>query len=262
MSNEENKPCQQPASLSNCRNRPITPDVNPDAQIAKIPVVLAEVEVCTDLEAKVTFPEDVLEIKDVKKQIELVQCRLLVPSNQLYIKGYVRKNIQYVTPVGRGLSNKCVDSDYRSFTVDVPFTCVTEIKDFITRPLDIHFDERKEFNFRVSQSLPKGYPEKDHYQSQDISQFNQGSQQFYNEIPYCDLLSSNIIEMDASTDRRPIQGGPEFEGVFRNVVEKMSVCFTLKLLQKQQVPLGGITGPTGPTGPGAGVTGPTGPTGP
>ncbi|WP_146815907.1 CsxC family protein, partial [Halobacillus faecis] len=253
MKDKENKHRQHSSNLDNCSNRNVQPDINFDAQIGKIPVVLAEIEVTTNLTANITFPEDVLEIKDIKKRLVLVQCRLLVPSDQLFIKGYVEKNIRYATPTSRWKRNS-VDSDIRSLTVKVPFQCTTKIDTFITNPLDIRFNERKEFDFLITQPLPEGYPEKDELMTSDLSQYHQESTQHFNELPYCHLISSHIIEWDEGTDRVPLQAGASFEGTMRNVVEKMVVKFTIKLLQKQQVPIGGgVIGPTGPTG----ATGPT-----
>ncbi|MEH7121548.1 DUF3794 domain-containing protein, partial [Neobacillus vireti] len=251
MSDKEKPSCQnfdQSASVDNCSNVNVPPDVNPDASIAKIPIVLAEIAVSTNLVANITFPEDVLEIKDIKKRVALVQCRLLVPSNQLFIKGYVEKNIQYVTPIPSAKWSKSINSKLRSFTVKVPFECVTEVKEFLTRPLDVRLNQRNEFDFFISQPLPNGFPEKDRLLTSDLSQFHQASTQFFNEQPYCELISGRIVEWDESTDRMLLPG-EEFEGTFRNVVEKMTVTITLKILQKQQVPISGVVGPTGATGP-------------
>ncbi len=90
--------------------------------IIKTPVVLAEVEVQINVDSFIKFPEPVLEIKAIKKQLKLVQARLLLPTNKLFLRGFVRKNIQYATP--RYSSFKAVSSDIRSLTVDVPFTCI------------------------------------------------------------------------------------------------------------------------------------------
>ncbi|MEH7886992.1 DUF3794 domain-containing protein, partial [Bacillus sp. JJ1609] len=249
MRDKENHNKGISANISNCPNRNVVPDVNFDARISKVPVVLAEIEVSTHVKANITFPEDVLEIKDIKKRVVLVQCRLLVPTNQLFIKGYVEKNIRYAAAPA-GWMRKSIDSNIRSLTVKVPFECTTSIREFITRPVDVQFNQRSEFDFLITKPLPEGFPEKDELLTSDLSQFHQASTQHYNELPYCDLVSSNIVEWDEATDRVPLQEGAIFEGTFRNVVEKMIVNFTIKLLQKQQVPIGGgATGPTGPTGP-------------
>ncbi|MCT8138285.1 DUF3794 domain-containing protein [Anaerobacillus sp. CMMVII] len=206
--------------------------------ITKVPVVLAELTVQVNMDAKITFPEPVLEIKDIKKRVKLTQCRLLLPTNKLFIKGVVRKNIQYASP-SRDIAESnaiSVSSDLHSYTVDIPFECVTEIKKFLTKPVMPEINSRQEFDFFIAKPISNGYPEKDEYQSSDLSQFHQESTQFYNELPYCELISSHIIEWDEAIDRTPLpHAAPIEEGYFTTMVEKMVLDLTLKVLQKQQV---------------------------
>jgi hypothetical protein len=77
------------------RNTPRQPKAE---AFIKVPVVLGETTVQIDMDACIHFPEPVLEIKEVNKKLKLTQCRLLLPTNKLFIKGFVRKNIQYATP--------------------------------------------------------------------------------------------------------------------------------------------------------------------
>ncbi len=87
-----------------------------------------------------------------------------------------------------------------------------------------------------SQELGHGFPEKDHLLSSDLSQFHQDSTQFYNELPFCELISSQIIEWDEAVDRQPLHGNAPFEeGYFHRIVEKIFLQFTIKILQNQQV---------------------------
>ena len=55
----------------------------------------------------------------------------------------------------------------------------------------------------ISTPLPDGYPEKDELLSDDLSQFNQQSTQYFNELPYCELVKAEIIEIDQSLNRKP-----------------------------------------------------------
>jgi hypothetical protein len=243
------------ASVQECDSIPVSPVCSPGGEtILRVPVTLAELVVRTNLEAKISFPEPVLEIKDVKKRVEIEQCRLLltgVPAGtdpftptdlQLFIRGHVRKNIQYATPhVIPGnfrCASKCVSSAIRSLTAKVPFECVTTIsaEDFLTPPQLPNFNSRAEFDFFRAKELGKGFPEKDKHLSSDLSQFHQVSTQFYNQLPFCELISSSILEWDEAVDRKPLRYNAGFEeGTFKNAVEKMFLEFTVKILQKQQV---------------------------
>jgi hypothetical protein len=242
------------AHVGECENESVEPITTPKGETTlRAAVTLAELEVKTNLVANIHFPDPVLEIKDIKKRLKIVQCRLLLPGFpeydsrgkfpferrdlKLFIKGFVRKNIQYATPCGHS-TEECVTSEIKSLTADIPFDCVTTIKakDFITPPQLPFHNHRSEFDFFRAQDLGKGFPEKDELLSSDLSQFHQVSTQFYNQLPFCELLRSDIIEWDEAIDRKPLPGKSPFEeGTFEKMVEKMFLEFRVKVLQNQQV---------------------------
>jgi hypothetical protein len=244
---EENKNhnnCKVTSDMIECSNQSFNPQVSIGKIITKVPVVLAELTVQLNLDSKITFPEPVLEIKDIKKRVNLTQCRLLLPTNKLFIKGFVRKNIQYASPSSEieTSSTKSVASDLHSYTVDIPFDCVTEISEFLSMPVMPEVNQRQEFDFAVAKSLPAGFPEKDELLTSDLSQFHQESSQFYNELPFCELISSKIIEWDESVDRVPLpNNAPINEGYFTTIEEKMVLDICLKVLQKQQIRISSST---------------------
>ncbi|WP_096155595.1 CsxC family protein [Bacillus sp. FJAT-45066] len=214
------------------------PVVSVGKVVTKVPVVLTEVKVQVNISSKVNFPEPVLEIKDIKKRVKIIQSRLLLPTNKLFIKGFIRKNIQYASPCNEieKSTKTTVASDLHSYTIDIPFECVTEIKKFWSKPIMPVVNTRNEFDFFISKQLPTGYPEKDQYQSSDLSQYHQESSQYYNELPYCELVSSCIIEWDEATDRTTLPyEAPLDEGIFTKLEEKMVLDLTLKVLQNQQI---------------------------
>ena len=222
------------ASLTECSNVPIAPKISCGNVYVKIPVVLAEVKVQIDMEAIISFPERVLEIKDVKKRLKLVQCRLLLPTNKLFLKGYVRKNVQYATPTSSTAT--AVASSLHSLTIDVPFQCVTPL-DYLTPPVLPVQNRRDEFEFFTATPLPSGFPSKESLLSGDLSQFDQISEEFFNELPYCELISAQYTEFDEALnrDRTEVAGAPFEEGTFAVMEEKMVVDLTLKVLQNQQL---------------------------
>ncbi len=237
----------QSASRNECANVP-TPDVGPSANL---PVTLADIIVSDHLVANIHFPDPVLEIKDIKKRVKIIQCRLLIgPTDNpevtlaagipLYIKGFIRKNIQYATPCPHSKSD-CVASEMRSLTVDVPFDCVTIVRDFLNPPVFPLTNTRQEFDFFRAQNLGTGYPEKDQMLSSDLSQFHQVSTQNYNQIPFCELVSSSIVQWDEAIDRQPLteNHAPFEEGTFHNIVEKTFLQFRVRVYQNQQFPLNG-----------------------
>lgn len=231
------------ASRSECANVPA--DVV--GQPANLAVTLADTTVTDHLVAEIHFPDPVLEIKDIKKRVKIVQCRLLLGPDSdpdvgipLFIKGFIRKNIQYATPCPHAKSD-CVSSEMRSLTVDVPFDCVTILTDFITDPINPAANTREEFDFFRVQNLGHGFPEKDHLLSSDLSQFHQASTQFYNQLPYCELVSSTILQWDEAIDRYPLpNNGPFEEGTFETIVEKTLLQFRVRVFQNQQVDISSL----------------------
>lgn len=221
------------------------PHVSIGKIVTKVPVVLAELDLQVDITHTTDFsPDQVVEIKDVKRRLVITQCRLLLPTNKLFIKGFVRKNIQYaggdLTINRESPINGSIGTDLRSRTEHIPFELITEIKDFISKPVLPEKNKRQEFDFMVAQQLPVGFPEKDELISSDLSQFHQESSQFYNELPYCDLISSNVVEWSEAVNRMPRDPSihsefPLGEGTFNMTEDKMVIYFKVKVLQNQQI---------------------------
>jgi len=203
-------------------------------KLVKIPVVLAEVDVQIDLFSEITLPTPAIEIKRIKKRLKLTQCRLIQNTKKLFLEGFVRKNIEFAE------ADLCVDSDsvcgtISHCTLDTPFRCVTEIEDFITPPCPVIPSKTKEFEYFSATPLPSDFPEKEKLLAGDLSEFNQESFEFFNELPFCELVSSTITEFDEFINREPVPGGPFEERTFTEFDEKMVIKLRFKLLQNQQV---------------------------
>ncbi len=94
-----------------------------------------EREIQIDIEAEFKLNEPFFEIKRIKKNVYLTQCKLLprsgvivdgvLISGKLFISGFVRKNIEYAT--ADCIDKKIVSGRIAHTTIDVPFTAVTEI---------------------------------------------------------------------------------------------------------------------------------------
>jgi hypothetical protein len=211
----------------------------------RVPVRLGVFEVTSHLSANITFPHPALEIKDIKKRVEIVQCRLMTPAATngtttsdgpfpLFIKGFVRKNIQYASPCYNS-SGECISSEMKSFTTRVPFQFTTLIEDLDFPAVLPVLNQRSEYDFAITKDLGPGHPEKDHFHSSDLSQFHQISTQFYNDLPYCEIVSHTINEWDEATDRELLGDDPAGEGFFHNILEKMMLSFTIRVLQVQSL---------------------------
>ncbi len=243
-------PFPRSTSTNSCDATNVTPNpIGAGTPIIKVPVVLQEVSVQIPMHAMIDFPvdangnqEQVLEIKTIGKKTFLTQCKLInrpgATNGKLFISGFVRKNIQYASnPVADAEGE--ILSTIKSLTVEVPFDCVAEIESFLTPPVGPMTDTRDEFGYLISKPLGTGFPEKDRLAGSDLSQFHQISSENYNELPYCELIRADIIEIDESLNRTafPATGQSNIigEGTFTQLSEKMVLDLTLKLLQNQQV---------------------------
>lgn len=236
-----NQPHQRCVDVSaidqpSCDNTAVEPhEVLTCGVIAKIPVVLAELTIQVNVDSTITLPEPVLEIKQIKKHLKLTQCLLLQDTNKLFLKGFVRKNIEFATRSCSNSEGFC--GDIRHCTVDIPFRCVTPVFFNVTPPAPVFFNNRQEFEFFRTQELPhKKFAEKDELLSGDLSEFNQISEEFFNERPFCELISSRITEFDEFINRKHPHATIPFEEMeFEEIDEKMVIDITLKILQKRQV---------------------------
>ena len=226
-------------NLGDRDNIPVDPVGREDGVVVKIPVTLAEFNVRFFVNARIDLPEPALEVKNIKKNLKITQCMLLQPTNVLFIKGFVRKNIDYSTRDCSNLDGVC--GEIHHCTIDVPFECTTPV-DFFTLPDLPIYNERDEFGYLRVESLPTdSFAEKDHLMSKDHSEYNQNSTEYFNMLPYCDLISSNIVEFDEFINRRRPAGIdlPFEEKLFTQIEEKMVIQLSLRLLQEQQVRIPG-----------------------
>jgi len=204
--------------------------------VAKVPVVLAELTVQINVNSIIDLPEYAWEIKNIKKHLKITQCLLLQDTNVLFIKGYVRKNIDYTTRSCSSSQGIC--GDIKHCTVDVPFSCTTPVFFNGVAPLAPIARTASEFQYLREQDISgPGFADKDKLLSGDLSEFNQISTEYFNELPFCELISSRIVEFDEQLNRISPEGYkvPVGEKKFKSIEEKMVIFLTLKLLQKRQV---------------------------
>ncbi|AGL00526.1 CsxC family protein [Desulfoscipio gibsoniae] len=220
-----------------CENTPEAPVTITTATV-KVPVVLAELTVQVNVDAKINLPEPAIEIKRVGKRLKVTQCRLLQNTNKLFISGFVRKNIEYST---RKFSNReGICGNINHCSVDVPWSCVTAVDFNVGTPVDVAFNTVDQFEYLVEQNLGPKFPAKDQLMSGDLTELNQVTTEFFNELPFCELISATITEFNEAVNRKdPFGVNPFEEFEFTAIQEKMVIDLTLKILQNQQVAING-----------------------
>ena len=193
------------------------------------------VTVSIPAETVFTLPTKALEIKKIRKNLKITQCRFfnftppicgIQDNPKLFLGGFVRKDIQYSEAIRQTACT--VEGCIKDFVIDVPWTCVIDLGSTLVIP-PTFFNQQQEYEFSRHKSLPCGFAEKDKLLSSDRSEFNMVSNEFFNPLPKCTLIFSQINEMDDALDRVPLHGGPFEEGLFRKVQEKMIILLQLRL---------------------------------
>jgi len=228
-----------------CENTPEPISAWGSGAVAKIPVVLAQLTVRANVNAVITLPEYAFEIKRIRKNVKITQCLLIQDTNILFIKGFIRKNIEYST---RETSNEeGFNGDIKHVTVDVPFSCTTSVNYNGVAPLQPIENTSTEFQYRKEEKIHHpDFSEKDKLMSGDLREHNQISTEYFNELPYCDLVSARIIEFDEQL--MPEQPKDKYyvtpfeEKWFRRIEEKMVLFITIRLLQNRLVAIPAVAG--------------------
>lgn len=197
------------------------PSVSPDKfPHYKIPVVLSDFTVQIDIESKIKLAEPAIEIKRIKKNVFLTQCRLIGKTKKLFIKGFIRKNIEYATE--NSSSTTAICGDIKHTTIHVPFQCITEL-DCLREPQLYVNPISKEITYWDEKNLGRDMKETDFY-----------SEEFFNEKVYCELLSARIYEADITKDFEK-GSSDSIEHVFQTFIEKEILYLSIKLLQNRQI---------------------------
>lgn len=237
---------QTPTPAIPCEPEPVTPNpVFPATATLQMctPIQLVQTSPTTVLvtvsipaETVYTLPTKALEIKKIKKNLKITQCRFFnfsppvsgqpQDNPKLFLGGFVRKDIQYSEAIRQTATT--VEGVIKDFVIDVPITCVIDLGSLLIVPPTL-FGQQQEYEFLKTSPLPSGFSPKDELMSGDISEFNMVSTEFLNQLPTCRLVYSQINEMDDAIDRKPLNGGPFEEGTFRTVQEKMIIIIQLQL---------------------------------
>ncbi|MBS4192723.1 hypothetical protein KHA94_21510 [Bacillus sp. FJAT-49705] len=183
-------------------------------------VVLNDIIIQIPVEADIKLPAHAKDLKLVKKNVKLKQCKVVKnsfdpthKSVKLFIEGVVHKNIQFV---------ESCDDKVRDFSVSVPFRCFRKVH--LNKPAQFPFGE---FSIKKNVLERKEIAKNGHGADECIT----GSLTFevFTEPVECKLLFAVIDEWDIFKKHDSF-------GRFRKITEKMDVVLGIKLFQKQQCP--------------------------
>lgn len=188
----------------------------------RLPVLLAVRDIQVDLESCIELSDDLYEIKRVKKNVFLTQCRLMVNCGKvdhmnpeksygkLFISGYIEKNIEYAVAGKPGCNGQIMVGAIKHATVKVPFRCATEI-DYIQKPVIEYRENGKEINYfsKCTKSIDCS-----------CGGFEMGSSKcewefadkiVYIDKPFCRLVEARIFDADQTIDSEDVEKDKYFE---------------------------------------------------
>ena len=191
----------QSNTIDETDNKCLNPHVPRGGILVKVPVVLAELKVQIDLESLIKLSEPALDIKRIKKNVFITQCKVIPFTKKLFLGGFVRKNIEYsaVSHSGNNGVSGCIKHD----TLDIPFTTATEV-DFLTKP---KFSK----NYAAdSSTLNCNCGCDSHVDGKNMDEDNLISVEHFNEPIFCEIISAFIQEIDM---HEPDSGLPDRKSV-------------------------------------------------
>lgn len=193
-------------------NKLIVPDIDSNQVVVNVPVVLSQFEMEFACETIIKLDYPAFDVKRIKKNVFLNECRLLPKANKLFIGGFVRKNIEYST-----------EDNIRHATVEVPFKCTTEVQYFTSPVISSKDDQIEVETLRVDGA------------GNDLTEKTYISSECFNEKIYCKLVGDEIKELDITGEDEGEGVNSEHEKFFEVITEKMVVKLNLKLIQEQQI---------------------------
>lgn len=194
---------------------------------AVVPVILGELTVQIDVEADITLCKPAIEIKRIKKNVFLTQCRVIGGTNKLFLAGYIRKNIEYATVTSQKGDAVCGTIEHT--TVNVPFQAVTCV-DFEKRP-KLRCDSDYE---TIGYGTCEPHCGCNFLEGRDMSQVDMIHKEIYNRPINCELICSEIFEADIQCGV-PLPTCKYPEVVFNHITEKTVLYLTVRLTQEQEI---------------------------
>lgn len=217
---------------------PHSPEITAGPVTVKIPVVLAEFTVPITVESSLKLEDAILEIKHIRKNVFLNQCKLIPNSENdkpntgiVFLDGFIRKNIEYVTKEHNVKRISC--GRVKHTTVKVPFKCTTRVTfktppKFKTTPPQAEI-EILETRIETCDSCKKPII------GRNIREQNLKIIEFFNEKVFCELISAEIVESNILSNPTNKEYKSIFEQSFHCITEKVVLFLTIKLLQNQDI---------------------------
>ncbi|SHH96714.1 CsxC family protein [Clostridium grantii] len=198
--------------------------------VAKIPVVKKICSVNINVKSIIKLERFASDIKDIDKEVCITQatlCPIHSPYThrrygwvkyQLFLAGYVKKNIRYCKPTCEPVGRcGCVSGQVLCTTCKIPFECSTTVKLPRSKVCGKNESYQKKFETLGEDKLCR-----------DPYAFHLTNYENFEELPYCELVQAVINECDFVKN-------PMDDGTFKKLEEKMVVSVTLRILQNEEM---------------------------
>ncbi len=218
-------------------NVPVEIEAITSGVIAEVPVILLEFIVQINLNSSFELSHGVSRIKKIDNQIRITNCSFIDNTDVVFLKGFVRKKIRYYSyPKSNviGAVNKL-----KHFTLDVPFECSTTMNlngASIVPSVKSNTSEVRYLNHN------ENYLKKSNNRVNDSNTVSSITTEFFNEYPYCEIVSSRIVENNEFIyiNEMPNMLMPLGVKKIIRIENKMVIYIRMKLLQKQQIAIPAI----------------------
>lgn len=215
-----------------------TSDITAGPVTINIPVVLTECSITINAQSSLKLEDDVLEIKHVRKNVYLNQCKLIPNSENnnpntgiVFLAGFIRKNIEYSTKNHN--DKEVVGGKLKHATVNIPFKCTTRVT-FNTPPKFKANTSQGEVGI-LQTSIEGCNSYKEEMNGRDIREQSFRLMEFFNEKVFCELISAEFVESDILENPTNKECKSPHEQTFHDITEKGVLFLTIKLMQKQNV---------------------------
>ncbi|WP_156964292.1 hypothetical protein [Clostridium sulfidigenes] len=189
--------------------------------VTKIPIILSEFETQVFIETIIKFPEPVFQVKSLEKNVFLNKCELILDTNKLFIRGFIKEDVEYAT--ASTIRENIISGNIKKSTFNIPFQC--SIKVPFTTPI---------LAPRCSSSIELGIINPT-INSIGISEKNYEYFGFFNEKVCCELDSIEIMETSRKENISLLENTLEKSQIFENIRKKIILTLKLNLIQDKKI---------------------------
>lgn len=199
--------------------------------VAEVPVVLAALTIKTNVHSKVDILKPLYGVKKINKNIIIKKCDLLQEANVIFIEGLIRKKIDCYT-ISNEINGK-ISGEVETLNVDIPFKCTTLVNYNFNQPEQLLKSTVKEYK-----CLKENYSERNKkIICDDCDSIHQIVDEYYNETPYCEVISSRIIENEniIVNDKGAKEKNEKYRGNIISIEGDAVLSISIRILEKKLV---------------------------